>query len=60
MKIGLREEDAIQYACESGLILDGFTVGPDHSVVLTERGKEYTYSKKRPEQREKREKEQAR
>lgn len=51
MKHGLREEDAKQYACESGLILDGFTVEPDHSLVLCELGYENFYSKKKPEQR---------
>jgi hypothetical protein len=51
MKFGLNDEHAKQHACEYGLILDGFTVEADHSIALCEQGREWTYSKKRPEQR---------
>jgi len=40
-----------EYAGSSGLLLSGFTVSPDHSIVADERGKEYAYSRKSPEQR---------
>jgi len=51
MKIGLNAEQAGEYAHSSGLLLDGFTVSPDHSIVLCEQGKEWFYSRKRPDQR---------
>lgn len=39
------------YAVHTGLILDGYTVEEDHSIVLCERGIEWYYSRKRPDQR---------
>jgi hypothetical protein len=51
MQIGLTKEHAKMHVCASGLILDGFTVAEDHSIVLCEQGKEWFHSKKRPEAR---------
>lgn len=51
MKIGLREDEAIQEAREESNLLIGFTVTPDHSLVLCERG--YTdYYRKHKEERD--------
>lgn len=51
MQIGLRTDHAKMHAVATGLILDGFTVEEDHSMVLCEQGREWTYSRKRPDQR---------
>lgn len=51
MKKGLNLESAIENACSYGLILPGFTVSPEHSMVLCEQGKEYFYGKKPVEKR---------
>lgn len=52
MQYGLsREEQAKLYACHTGLILDGFSVAEDHSIVLCETGREWYYSEKRADQR---------
>lgn len=47
MKHGLTLTHAKDYACEQGLILLGFDVADDHSIVLCERGYEHAYSTKR-------------
>ena len=45
------KEQAKMYACNTGLILDGFTVEDEHSIVLWEQGRQWYYSRKRPDQR---------
>jgi hypothetical protein len=45
MKSGLNASQAQEYAQFAGLILDGFMVPADHSIMLCERGQEDTYSK---------------
>lgn len=52
MKHGLLTEQAKEYACESGLILAGFTVADDHSIVLCERGYEHYHTKKKPDEKQ--------
>lgn len=47
----LNTQQSQDYAGSTALILPGFTVAPDHSIVLCEQGRENTYSRKRPEQR---------
>lgn len=51
MQSGLRKDQAEMHAVATGLILDGFTVEEDHSMVLCEQGREWTYSRKRVDQR---------
>lgn len=51
MQRGMNKEQAKMHACSTGLILAGLTVEDEHSMVLCERGREWHYSKKRPEQR---------
>lgn len=51
MQRGLNKEQAKMHACSVGLILAGLTVEEEHSMVLCERGQEWFYSRKRPEQR---------
>lgn len=50
MKIGLREDEAIQEAREESNLLIGFTVTPDHSLVLCERGYTDYYRKQEGKQ----------
>lgn len=50
MKHGLTLLHAKDYACELGLILQGFSVADDHSIVLCEQGFEHAHSKKRTAQ----------
>lgn len=52
MKIGLREDEAIQEAREESNLLIGFTVTPDHSLVLCERGYTDYYRKHKEERNE--------
>jgi hypothetical protein len=52
MTYALSSEQAKMHACSVGLILDGFTVAEDHSIVLCEQGKEWYHSTKRWDQRQ--------
>lgn len=51
MESGIHSRHAQQFACEMSQLLWGFEVAEDHSYLLCLQGKEWTHSKRRPEQR---------